>query len=319
MKIVITGGSGFLGSRLVEQVVLLGHEVTLLSRSAENQASTLSKRTGKKVLGFYWDALTAKPSAEAIRNVDAIIHLAGECWMDGRWSDDKKNKIKASRVTGTRHLIESLKERKGRPITLILASSTMIYGEQGEKWINESFPSGDDFLAKVYAEMEREARALPYGMGRLVLLRLGFLLGPQAAVFAHAPAFGGGGSAGKWASWIHVDDAVSAIVACLSNQAVEGILNVSSAEPCTHSDFVDFIKRQSGNRLSLSALAPVARLFSGEKLDSISDSHRVKPERLQKMGFRFVYPTLSEASNGMQPAEKNQPLGSRSTPSATPA
>ena len=290
MKIVITGGSGFLGSRLVSQVLALGHEVTLLSRSAEAQAHSLEKKTGKKVLGFQWNALQAPPPPEALRQVDAIIHLAGECWLDGRWNDDKKNRIKDSRVVGTRHLIDALKERKGRPVTFILASSTMIYGEQGEQWITESFPAGDDFLAKVYSDMEREARALPYGMGRLVIMRLGFLLGPQAAVFAHAPAFGGSSAAGKWTSWVHVDDAVNAIVACLGNQAVEGVINVATAEPCTHSAFVDFIKKQSTNRLSL--LAPMARLFSGEKGDSISDSHRVKPERLERMGFRFAVPTL---------------------------
>ena len=208
MKIVITGGTGFLGSRLTETLVEQGHEITLLSRSAPAFAAALEKRSGKKVAGLAWDASKDAPPAEALKNVDAIIHLAGECWLDGRWNEEKKKQIRETRVAGTRSIVSALKERKGRPVTLIVASSEMIYGEQGEKWITESFPAGDDFLAKVYADTEREARQLPYGMGRLVLLRLGFLLGPQAAVFAHTAAFGGGGSAGKWASWIALDDAV---------------------------------------------------------------------------------------------------------------
>ncbi len=295
MKIVITGGTGFLGSRLTETLLEQGHEITLLSRTAPAFAAALEKRLGKKIAGVAWDASKESPPAEPLKNVDAILHLAGECWLDGRWNEEKKRQIRESRVSGTRQLVSALKERKGRPVTLIVASSEMIYGEQGEKWITESFPAGDDFLAKVYADMEREARVLPYGMGRLVLLRLGFLLGPQAAVFAHAPAFSGGSSAGKWVSWISLDDAVGAIRACLVNQAVEGVINVSSPEPSTHSDFNDFLKKQSGSRLSLSALAPVARFFSGEKVDSISDSHRVRPERLQRMGYRFRFTALNES------------------------
>ncbi len=313
MKIVITGGTGLLGSRLTETLVEQGHEISLLSRKASEYAAALEKRLGKKVAGFAWDASKDVPSAEALKNVDAIIHLAGECWLDGRWNEEKKKQIRETRVTGTRNLVSALKERKGRPVTLIVASSEMIYGEQGEKWITESFPAGDDFLAKVYADMEREARVLPYGMGRMVLLRLGFLLGPSAAIFAHAPAFGGGSSAGKWASWIALDDAVGAIRACLTNQAVEGIINVSSPEPCTHSDFVEFLKKQSSSRLSLSALAPVARFFAGEKVDSISDSHRVRPERLQRMGYRFRFPSLNDSILTATP-EKAPALVGRANP-----
>ncbi len=318
MKIVISGGSGFLGSRLAETLLAQGHELTLLSRKGEAVSTGYEKKFGKKVTGVTWDATKEGLPATAIKNIDAIIHLAGECWLDGRWSEDKKTKIKETRVLGTRHLIQALKERKGRPVTLIVASSAMIYGEQGEKWISESSPAGDDFLAKVYAETEKEARSLPYGMGRLVLLRFGFLLGPQAAVFAHAPAFGGSNASSKWASWIHYQDAINAITACLTNQAVEGVLNVCSPEPSTHIDFVEFIKRQSGSRLSLSALAPVARLFAGEKGDSISDSHRVRPERLQKMGFAFEYPTLESLSN-LQNAGKNPGTADRSSRAFSPA
>jgi len=316
MKIVITGGTGFLGSRLAESLLGQGHEVTLLSRTAPAFAAALEKKTGKKVAGFAWDASREVPPAEPLKNVDTIVHLAGECWLDGRWSEDKKKQIRDSRIVGTRNLVSALTARKGRPVTLIVASSAMIYGEQGEKWITESFPAGDDFLAKTYAEMEREARVLPYGMGRLVLLRFGFLLGPQAAVFAHAPAFGGGSSAGKWASWIAVDDAVAAIRTCMGNQAVEGVINVSSPEPSTHADFVDFLKRQSSSRLGL--LAPVARFFAGEKVDSISDSHRLRPERLQKMGFRFGSPVLNDSV--LNPTPDKAAGGSvRTTPVSSPA
>jgi uncharacterized protein (TIGR01777 family) len=294
MKIIVSGGTGFIGGRVVERFKRDDHYVAVYSRKPG-----LEKRTG--IGSYFWDPLGAPPSEDSLENMNAVIHLAGEP-VAQRWNNKVKQRIRDSRVLGTRNLVAAIGRTRHKPTTLVSASAIGIYGDRADEKLTEESLTGDGFLADVCREWEAEAdRATEHGL-RVVKLRIGFVLGRDGGALKEMlPAFRAGvagrlGFSGKqWMPWIHVDDLCGLIHYAAMNENVSGVWNATAPNPVRNREFT----RQMGIALHRPTLfpapAPVLRVLFGELAEHMLDSVRVVPEAAEAAGFPFQYPTLAPA------------------------
>jgi uncharacterized protein len=292
MKCVVSGGTGFIGSRIVASLLDEGDYVGVWSRKPG-----LEKRTA--VQSFFWDPLAGDPPEDSINKMDAVIHLAGET-VAQRWNPEVKRRIRDSRVLGTRRLVDAIGRAGHKPRVLVSASAIGIYGDRGDEVLTESSAPGSGFLADTCGEWEAEAgRAAEFGL-RVVRLRIGFVLGKDGGALAKmAPAFrafAGGrlGSGKQWMPWIHAADVADMFVYAAHNE-ISGVWNATSPNPVTNTEFT----REMGNALHRPALFPVPpfalKLAFGEMGQHMLDSARVIPEAASQAGFPFRYPELAPA------------------------
>jgi hypothetical protein len=287
MNITITGASGFVGRRLIERLLTENHSLHLLGRTPRSGVPCST-----------WDVLgESAPPVESLVNVDAVVHLAGEP-VAQRWTPQAKRRIRATRVEGTRRLVEGLSALERRPAVLVCASAIGIYGSRGDEILTESSPTGEGFLADVCREWESAADlAQPLGV-RVVKLRIGMVLGrPGGALARMLPAFKAGlggrlGSGKQWMSWIHLDDLVELIRDSIEHPEVRGVVNATAPNPVPNAEFT----RVLASVLRRPAVVPVPafalRLLFGEMAQILLESQRVLP---QVPGFRFQYPELAPA------------------------
>jgi uncharacterized protein len=289
MNVLISGATGLIGSALVPELEAKGHTVTRLSRSGSG-ANTIR-----------WD-----PSAGTIdgdlEGTDAVVHLAGESIAQGRWSPDKKRRILDSRVQGTRLLAERISALATPPKVMVSTSAVGYYGDRGEEVLTEESTPGADFLAKVCREWEAAAEPARRAGIRVVHPRLGIVLTPQGgALGTTLPIFklGGGGKIGsgrQWWSWVALDDVVGSIVHALTDEGVEGPVNVGSPNPMTNAEYTKVLGKVLGRPTVLPLPAPAARIMLGEVADALLlASQRMRPARLQATGYAFRYPHLEGA------------------------
>lgn len=292
MKVTITGGTGFIGRRLVDRLLAGGHEVHLLVRTPK---TALPPEVGLSI----WNAMAGPPPAASLEEADAVVHLAGEP-IAQRWTPEIKRRIRSSRIDGTRHLVEGI-GRRGRPLpVLVSVSGVDYYGSRGDEILTESSAPGTGFLAEVCAGWEQEARAAErYGV-RVAILRLGMVLGPGGALALMLPWFklGLGGRLGdgrQWMSWIHLDDVLNLILFALERPEAKGPLNAVAPNPVRNADFTQTLSRV----LRRPALFPVPlfglRLLFGEMSEVLLASHRVLPKAAEAAGFKFSFPDLGPA------------------------
>lgn len=292
MKCVISGGTGFIGRRIVDRLLHNGHYVGVWSRKPG-----LEKRSA--VQSFFWDPLQGEPPEESLNKMDAVIHLAGE-QVAQRWNPEVKRRIRDSRVLGTRRLVDAIGRVQHKPTVLVCASAIGYYGDRGDEVLTESSGPGSGFLADVCRAWEEEAgRAADFGL-RVVKLRVGFVLGKDGGALAQmAPAFGafvGGrlGSGRQWMPWIHAADLAEMFVYATEN-GVSGVWNACSPNPVTNAAFT----KELGSVLGRPTLFPVPpfalKLAFGEVGQHMLDSARVVPEAALKAGYRFRYPELGPA------------------------
>ena len=292
MKCIVSGGTGFIGSRIVDRLLQDGHYVGVYSRQPGRE-----KRAA--VASFYWDPLAGEPPADSLSTMDAVIHLAGEP-VAQRWNAEVKRRIRDSRVLGTRALVDAIARVQHKPKVLVSASAIGYYGDRGDEVLTESSAPGSGFLVDVCRAWEAEAdRAAQLGL-RVVKLRIGFVLGRNGGALAQmAPAFSAGvggrlGSGKQWMPWVHRNDVAEMFVYAVEND-VSGVWNATSPNPVTNAVFT----REMSKTLHRPAIFPVPpfalRLLFGELAQHMLDSARVIPDCALKAKFAFQYPDLGPA------------------------
>ena len=293
MNITITGATGFVGNRLVHSLLGAGHSLYALGR----------KRSAGFPAGVRfseWRAAQSEPPVDSLATADAIIHLAGEP-VAQRWTDEAKQRIRASRVEGTRNLVNALSKLSRRPEVLVCASAIGYYGSRGDEMLTESSSPGDDFLARVVVDWEQAAQKAEALGIRVVLIRLGVVLGKDGGALPKMLApfrlgLGGRLATGQqWMSWIHVDDVIGLIRLALENSSIHGPMNATAPQPVTNAQFT----RELARALHRPGIFPVPgfalKLLLGEMAEVILGSQRVLPVLAQSAGFHFEYPELGPA------------------------
>lgn len=298
MKIVVTGATGFVGRPLVRKLLAQGHEVVAWTRDAERA------RIGLPALCMVesWDP-RGKTDPERLHGVDSIVHLAGESVAGGRWTDERKREIRASRVDSSRALVDAIAAlpEGSRPRALVAASAIGFYGDRGDELLTEHSAAGAGFLADVCREWEEEvARASALGI-RTVSVRVGVVLGKDGgALQAMLPPFrlGGGGRIGsgkQWMSWIHLDDLVALFAHAIETPHVSGIVNGVAPGAVTNARFTRELGRVLGRPTIVPVPAIALKVALGEMATILLASQRVVPERAQASGFAFCFADLGPA------------------------
>ena len=295
MRIILAGGSGFLGRALADHLARAGHAVTILSRGA-GRAGT----TGGAVTVRAWapDGL-AGAWADVVDGTDVVVNLAGESIGDGRWTPDRKEALLSSRVLATRSLVAAMAAASRPPRALVSASAQGYYGDRGDEELTEASAPGHDFLAGVCVAWEAEARKAE-ALARVVLIRTGIVLARDAGALPKMllpfRLFGGGpiGSGRQWLPWIHRDDAAAAYVAAVHDDRYRGPINLVT-DSVRNRDF----SRALGAALHRPSWLPVPGLAVtaavGELAEYLLHGRRVVPARLRELGFAWKRPVLAGA------------------------
>lgn len=296
MRVLITGASGLLGSAVADALLARGDEVVGLTRDPDR-----ARPKNPTVRWHAWHAGTERPPAEAFEEVDAVVNLIGE-EINQRLTDEAKRRIRESRVTASRNLLQGIEAAGHRPRVFVGQSAIGYYGDRGAAVLDEDSPSGEGFAAEIAIEWEAaERQAEAVGM-RVVILRTAPVLTKHGGLLKQLAlpfklGLGGPIAGGEqFLSWIHVDDWVGLVLWALDNEDVTGAINASAPMPVTNREF----SKALGRVLHRPAVIPVPKLavaaLRGRELaDTVAGGARVLPRRATDLGYEFQYPELDEA------------------------
>jgi len=295
MKIVLAGASGFIGRPLITRFLCAGHALVILSRQ---DART---ERGGRILWVKWDARSAGEWTRYLEDAEAVINLAGEPLTVWPWTLKQKQRLLESRVAATRALVNAMGSLPKRPRVFVNASAIGYYGSGGETVLDENSLAGKPYLATLCQAWEASASAARSLHIRVVCARLGLVLGGGGGVLQRlVPIFryylgGPLGSGKQWLSWIQLADAVAALEWLLTQEQIDGPVNLTSPEPVRMQEFC----RALGNLLHRPSWLRVPgwllRLVLGDMAQLFEGGQRVNPVVLHKHGFSFAFPTLSAA------------------------
>ena len=294
MKIVITGGTGFIGSALMDELVKDKHEIVVTSRSPEKvQGLPALVRSVK------WDGCTAEGWGSEVDGADAIVNLAGEAIGPIPWVGDRKEKIRSSRANAGQAIVQAIERAKQKPRVLVQSSAVGYYGTHGDETLTEQSPPGSDFLASVCVDWEASTAAVEHMGVRRAVYRTGLVLsrnGGFLPVIALPFQFFVGGKLGsgrQWFSWIHVADEITALKFLLTNDAARGAFNFTAPNPVRNADFSKALGKATGRPSAIPVPGFAMKLGLGEMAELlVLQGERVVPDHLKQMGFEFRYPTL---------------------------
>jgi uncharacterized protein (TIGR01777 family) len=293
MKILITGASGFIGTHLSAILLHRNHQVIGLARSLRNKGFSHPKYR-------FIAADTTQPGAwqEALANVDVVVNLAGRP-IFGRWNEAVKTEIRKSRILTTHHVVQGLPS--GKAVVLASASGAGYYGDRGDEVLTEDAPAGDDFLARLATDWEKEAHAAAAKGARVVVVRLGVVLGKGGGAMAQMiPAFKFGvggpiGSGRQWFPWIHLEDLSAAMLFLIDHPEISGPVNLCAPDPVTNRDFAGALGRALNRPAVIPAPAFMVRMALGEFAGVLLGSQRAVPQKLLQHGFGFRHTDIQSA------------------------
>jgi uncharacterized protein len=290
MRILITGGSGLIGSAVAAELGSAGHEVVVLTREP-SRAGPLPPGTR----AVHWDGRTAGDWARLIDGDTAIVHLAGENVAAGRWTAERKRRIRQSRVESGGAVLAAIRQAKVPPRALLQGSAVGYYGDGGDAVLTEAHPPGDDFLARVCVDWEASTAAVADLGVRRPVLRTGVVLSNEGGALPKMALpfrlLAGGPLAGgrQWLPWIHIADEVGAIRFLIERDGADGPFNLAAPEPLTNRAFSHAL----GAALHRPSFAPAPgfalRFLLGEMADALLHGQRAVPQNLLDLGFRFRY------------------------------
>jgi len=283
VRVLVTGGTGFIGQAVCHALRGAAHTVTLVSRDPAHASGT----------AVGWDAV-----GQAVAAADALVNLAGEPIAAGRWGAVRKEAILQSRVNATRALVDAAGAAAQRPAVLVSASAVGYYGARDDELLDETAGPGTGFLAEVCQAWEREAsRAEALGL-RVVRLRIGMVLagdgGALARMLPPFRAFVGGrlGNGRQWMSWIHRGDLTGLVVEALANEGYRGAVNATAPQPVRNREFVAALGRVLVRPAAFPVPGVVLRVAFGEMADMLLTGQRVLPRAAERLGYRWQYPEV---------------------------
>jgi uncharacterized protein (TIGR01777 family) len=295
VRIVITGGSGLIGRGATRELAAAGHEVVVLSR---DPGRVKGLPGGARAAA--WDGLSAAGWADLLTADSAIVHLAGESIAQGRWTAEKKRRIRDSRVRSGEAVMAAIRQSAARPRVLLQGSAVGYYGPCGDEVVAEDHPAGGDFLAGVCREWEASTETAESLGVRRAILRTGVVLARQGALpkmTLPIKMMAGGplGSGRQQLPWIHLADEVGAIRFLLENGAARGPFNLAAPNPVTNREFTRLAASVLHRPAFLPAPGFALHLVLGEMASMILEGQRAVPRRLQELGYAFRFPELEPA------------------------
>jgi uncharacterized protein (TIGR01777 family) len=292
MKVVIAGGSGFLGGPIVERLLARGDDVAVLTR---NPAPVRAGRA------LQWDARSQGAWSGEAASADVVINLAGENIGEGRWTAERKKRMISSRLDATGAIVEALRREPARARTFISASAVGFYGNRGDEVLDESSPRGSGFLAELVERWEAAAREAE-SLARLVILRFGVVLAPDGGALKKMMLpfkLGVGGPVGdgrQWMSWLERADAVRIVEWAIDHPAASSTYNATSPQPVSNREFARALGRALHRPALMPAPAFALRLAFGEMAEEVLlAGQRVVPVRASAEGFAFERPSIDAA------------------------
>lgn len=301
MRIVVTGGTGFIGRVLCQRLANAGHLVTVLTRDPEKARTRLYHAV--KIAPWQGFRGPTEELSKALGECEVVINLAGSPVADGRWTPPTKDLLRKSREGTTTAIVTTLAKLKTRPVLLMNASAIGYYGPRGDEELTEAAPSGDGFLASLCREWEGAACAAERLGVRVVMPRIGVVLGKDGgALTKMLPLYrlGLGGPLGhgkQWMSWIHLDDLVELLM-FLMNNAAGGPVNATAPHPVTNAEFSRTLAQTIGKPAFLRTPGFAMKLAFGEMAEELLlAGQRVLPRRAQSLGFHFRFPFIAGALN----------------------
>ena len=291
-SVLVSGASGLVGERLLPLLEARGYNAARLVR----EYSAVSQED------VFWDPAAGELDPDALEGVEAVVHLAGENIAAGRWNAVRKERIRESRVAGTKLLCSKLAEMPHPPKVLVCASAIGYYGDRGDESLPEDASAGEGFLPDVCREWEAASSAAEHAGIRVVRLRIGVVLSPKGGALKKMLLpfkLGAGGKMGsgrQYMSWISIDDLTRVILHCIESDALSGAVNAVTPAPVTNQEFTKTLGRVLV-RPTLFPLPPfAARLALGEMADALLlASAKVEPAALKASGFEFAHSDLEEA------------------------
>ena len=292
MKILITGGTGFIGRTLCHRLLDSGHELIVLSRRPEQ----VTKLCGESVT-----AVSDLEDLSAEESINAIINLSGEGIADRLWTKKRKQKLLDSRINITRQLISYVASARQKPAVMISGSAVGYYGKNGELEADETPDNPDDFAQQLCKQWEAAAEAVKQHGVRLCILRTGLVIGRDGGFVKRMLLpfkLGLGGRLGdgqQWMSWIHKEDLITIIETLLSTAELEGIFNATAPQPVTNAEFSACLAKNLHRPAIFPVPAIVLKLLLGEMSELLLGGQKVLPERLVEQEFPFQYESLDSA------------------------
>lgn len=296
MHVLILGATGFLGRALIQELLSGGNQITVVTRNRDKAAQTLPG--GLRIL--QWDYASPLASTQELEQVDAVVNLAGTSIGDRRWSPSVKQEIMTSRINATRLLVGALNDGTIKPKVLLNASAVGYYGPRGDEKITENDRAGNDFLAQVCKNWEKEAYRVQNPATRVVALRIGVVLDREGAlkrmVMPYRFYLGGPlGSGNQWLSWIHREDLIKMMQFILDHDELKGPVNGTAPNPVTMREFANTLGEvlQKPSRFTVPEF--LLKLGLGQMSEMLLHGQRAIPEKIINAGFRFRYPNLRQA------------------------
>ncbi len=297
MRLIITGGTGLIGTALAKALAKNGDEVILLSRNPEHFHESLP--TGVRLQR--WDGKTATGWGDLVSKDSGIINLAGANLSSGRWTSQRKQEILLSRIQAGEAVVQAIQQAKDKPQVLLQSSAVGYYGSRGDETITEKTPAGDDFASQVTIAWEKSTGAVEQIGVRRVIIRTGVVLSQSGGALPQMllpfRLFTGGPIANgkQWFPWIHMDDEVAAIIFLLQHPDTVGIYNLSAPYPVQNREFAQAIGKQIHRPAALPLPAIALKTMFGEMSSILLASQRVIPQRLLEAGIEFKHPRIELA------------------------
>jgi uncharacterized protein (TIGR01777 family) len=299
-RVIVTGGTGFIGRRLTQRLVEKGYEVICLTRNVDRARE--EGEGGIRIKLVRWDAKSAVGWGGYAEGASAIVNLAGESLASGRWNKKRRRRILQSRLRAGKAVADAVKSARKKPSAVIQASAIGFYGNRGDEELDENSTSGTGFLPQVTRKWEKATADVEANGVRRSVIRTGLVLGEKGGALPRLALpfrfFLGGplGSGQQWISWIHIEDEVKAIIYLMEHPALAGVFNLTAPHPLRNRDF----SKKLGMVLKRPSWMPVPgfllRLIFGQKAEeTILSGQKVMPVRLVEAGYEFVFPEAGNA------------------------